>query len=95
MRKKTQPKKRMKDRHAVTHNKARKKFAVRAEAPGLRIEVGPELRAASLPPVRLADGAMAWFLREGSRQNLVYAVQALPEAGAGAPEVRLLHALTR
>lgn len=70
-------------------------LAVRAEAPGLRIEVGPELRGAALPPVRLADGAQGYFLREGARQNLVYAVQAVPEAGAPTPDSRLLHALTR
>lgn len=70
-------------------------------APGLRVEVGPELRAAALPPVRLADGAQGFFLREGGRQNLVYAVQALPEAkafpetGAAPPGDRLVHALTR
>nr|WP_232629922.1 hypothetical protein [Methylobacterium sp. Leaf118] len=69
-------------------------LAVRAEAPGLRIEVGPELRAAALPPVRLADGAEAYFLRAGARQNLVYAVQANPETGAGTVGVRLVHALT-
>ncbi|MEE7473185.1 hypothetical protein MPAR162_15315, partial [Methylorubrum populi] len=70
-------------------------LAVRAEAPGLRIEVGPELRGAALPPVRLADGAQGYFLREGARQNFVYAVQAIPEAGAPTPGSRLLHALTR
>ena len=70
-------------------------LAVRAEAPGLRVEVGPELRAAALPPVRLADGAQGYFLREGARQNLVYAVQAVPEAGAETSRARLVHALTR
>ncbi|GAB6844040.1 hypothetical protein HNR00_004510 [Methylorubrum rhodinum] len=69
-------------------------IAVRAEAPASRIEVGPELRAAALPPVRLADGAQGYFLREGGRQNLVYAVQAVTEAGA-ASGPRLVHALTR
>ncbi|MGW5960496.1 hypothetical protein [Methylorubrum thiocyanatum] len=70
-------------------------------APGLRLAIGPELRAAALPPVRLADGAQGYFLREGGRQNLVYAVQALPEAkaspeaGAQAPGGRLVHALMR
>ena len=57
-------------------------LAFRPAAPGGRIEVGPELRAASLPPSALDDGAQAYFLREGARQNLVYAVQAVPEAGA-------------
>ena len=72
-----------------------------ATAPGLRLAIGPELRAAALPPVRLADGAQGYFLREGGRQNLVYAVQALPEAkaspeaGAQAPGGRLVHALMR
>lgn len=72
-----------------------------AAAPGLRLAIGPELRAAALPPVRLADGAQGYFLREGGRQNLVYAVQALPEAkaspeaGAQAPGGRLVHALMR
>lgn len=72
-----------------------------ATAPGLRLAIGPELRAAALPPVRLADGAQGYFLREGGRQNLVYAVQALPEAkaspeaGALAPGGRLVHALMR
>ncbi|WP_411903856.1 hypothetical protein [Methylorubrum thiocyanatum] len=72
-----------------------------ATAPGLRLAIGPELRAAALPPVRLADGAQGYFLREGGRQNLVYAVQALPEAkaspeaGAQAPGARLVHALMR
>lgn len=69
-------------------------IAVRAEAPGARIEVGPELRVAALPPVPLADGAQGYFLREGGRQNLVYAVQAVSEAGA-ASGPRLFHALTR
>lgn len=69
-------------------------FAITA-APGLRLEIGPELRAAALPPVRLADGAQGFFLREGSRQNLVYAVQARPEAGAAPTSERLVHALTR
>ncbi|WP_342152863.1 hypothetical protein [Methylorubrum sp. SB2] len=69
-------------------------LAVRAEAPGTTIDVGPELRAAALPPVRLADGAQGYFLREGGRQNLVYAVQAVTEAGA-ASGPRLVHALTR
>jgi hypothetical protein len=70
-------------------------------APGLRLEIGPELRAAALPPIRLADGAQGFFLREGGRQNLVYAVhalpetKALPEAGAAPPDERLVHALTR
>ncbi len=31
-------------------------IAVRADVQGMRVEVGPELRAAALPPVRLADG---------------------------------------
>lgn len=66
-----------------------------AAAPGLRLEVGPELRAATLPPVRLADGAQGYFLREGGRQNLVYAVQAQPEPGATQPGGRIVHALTR
>ncbi|KQQ14605.1 hypothetical protein ASF53_08175 [Methylobacterium sp. Leaf123] len=66
-----------------------------AAAPGLRLEIGPELRAAALPPVRLADGAQGYFLREGSRQNLVYAVQARPEPGAARPGGRIVHALTR
>ncbi|KQT59684.1 hypothetical protein ASG52_20060 [Methylobacterium sp. Leaf456] len=69
-------------------------IAVRAESPGLTVEVGPELRAAALPAVRLADGAQGYFLREGGRQNLVYAVQAVSEAGA-ASGPRLVHALTR
>lgn len=67
-------------------------IAVRADAPGLEVEVGPELRAAALPPVRLADGALGYFLREGGRRNLVYAVQAVSEAGA-ASGPRLVHAL--
>ncbi|QIJ78595.1 hypothetical protein GU700_03305 [Methylobacterium sp. NI91] len=66
-----------------------------AAAPGLRLEIGPELRAAALPPVQLADGAQGFFLREGGRQNLVYAVQALPETGTTRPGERLVHALTR
>lgn len=72
-----------------------------AAAPGMRLEIGPELRAAALPPVRLADGAQGYFLREGGRQNLVYAVQALPEAKASPeaearrPGGRLVHVLTR
>ncbi|BAU89428.1 hypothetical protein MPPM_0823 [Methylorubrum populi] len=72
-----------------------------AAAPGLRLEIGPELRAAALPPVRLADGAQGFYLREGGRHNLVYAVHALPEAkarpeaGAAPPGERLVHALTR
>ncbi|MGU3668130.1 hypothetical protein ACLBX9_28415 [Methylobacterium sp. A49B] len=67
-------------------------LAFRPAAPGGRIEVGPELRAASLPPSALDDGAQAYFLREGARQNLVYAVQAVPEAGAAR---RITHALER
>ncbi|MGU3538034.1 hypothetical protein [Methylobacterium sp. A54F] len=67
-------------------------LAFRPAAPGGRIEVGPELRAASLPPTALDDGARAYFLREGARQNLVYAVQAVPEAGAAR---RITHALER
>ncbi|XYD10482.1 hypothetical protein R1A27_08420 [Methylobacterium sp. NMS12] len=63
--------------------------------PGLRAQVGPELRDAALPAVRLADGALGYFLREGARQNLVYTVQAVPEAGTGAAAGRLVHALTR
>lgn len=70
-------------------------IAVRADARGMRVEVGPELRAAALPPVRLADGSQGYFLREGARQNLVYVVQAVPEAGVGPPGGRLVHALTR
>ncbi|MCJ2028872.1 hypothetical protein MKK50_05565 [Methylobacterium sp. J-043] len=66
-----------------------------AAAPGLRLAVGPELRAAALPPVRLADGAQGYFLREGGRQNLVYAVQAQPEPGTALPGGRIVHALTR
>ena len=67
-------------------------LAFRLAVPGGRIEVGPELRAASLPPSALDDGAQAYFLREGARQNLVYAVQAVPEAGAAR---RITHALER
>jgi hypothetical protein len=67
-------------------------LAFRPARPGGRIEVGPELRAASLPPSALDDGAQAYFLREGARQNLVYAVQAVPEAGAAR---RITHALER
>jgi hypothetical protein len=67
-------------------------LAFRPAVPGGRIEVGPELRAASLPPSALDDGAQAYFLREGARQNLVYALQAGPEAGAAR---RLTHALER
>ncbi|WP_331317684.1 hypothetical protein [Methylobacterium mesophilicum] len=63
--------------------------------PGLRVQVGRELRDAALPAVRLADGALGYFLREGARQNLVYAVQAVPEAGSAASARRLVHALTR
>ncbi|KAA0116677.1 hypothetical protein CIW48_27480 [Methylobacterium sp. P1-11] len=67
-------------------------LAFRSALPGSRIEVGPELRAASLPPSALNDGAQAYFLREGARQNFVYAVQAVPEAGAAR---RITHALER
>lgn len=67
-------------------------LAFRPAVPGGRIEVAPELRAASLPPSALDDGAQAYFLREGARQNLVYAVQAVPEAGAAR---RITHALER
>ena len=67
-------------------------LAFRPALPGGRIEVGPELRAASLPPSALDDGAQAYFLREGARQNLVYAIQAVPEAGAAR---RITHALER
>jgi hypothetical protein len=63
------------------------------EAAGTSVEVGPELRSASLPPVRLADGAQAYFLKESGRQNLVYAVQVNP--GSGPPGARFVHALTR
>jgi hypothetical protein len=71
-------------------------LAFRSAVPGGRIEVGPELRAASLPPSPLADGAQAYFLREGGRQNLVYAVQAVPAAGSDpAAASRLSHALAR
>ncbi|MEH3143815.1 MAG: hypothetical protein PGN34_00280 [Methylobacterium frigidaeris] len=74
-------------------------IAVRALLPGMRIEVGAELRDAALPAARLGDGAQAYFLREGARQNLVYAVQALPGEGSGAASssavIRLVHALIR
>ncbi|TFZ57486.1 hypothetical protein E4V01_14360 [Methylorubrum sp. Q1] len=66
-----------------------------AAAPGLRLEIGPELRAAALPPVRLADGAQGYFLRAAGRQNLVYAVQAQPKPGAALSGGRIIHALTR
>ena len=69
-------------------------LAIGAE-PGLRVQVGPELRDAALPAVRLADGALGYFLREGARQNLVYTVQAVPEAGTGAVAGRLVHTLAR
>ncbi|MCX4197498.1 hypothetical protein OMR07_19665 [Methylobacterium organophilum] len=59
------------------------------------MQVGAELRDAALPAIRLADGTLGYFLREGARQNLVYTVQAVPEAGAPAAAGRLVHALTR
>ncbi|MCE4226107.1 hypothetical protein HCU64_20355 [Methylobacterium sp. C25] len=68
-------------------------LAICAEAPRGTLEIGQELRAASLPPVRLPDGAQAYFLKEAARQNFVYAVQVIP--GAGPPGPRLVHALTR
>lgn len=70
-------------------------LAFRPAAPGARIEVGPELRSAALPPAILPDGAQAYYLREGSRQNLVYSAQAVPEAGAPPSGGRLTHALIR
>nr|WP_210301825.1 hypothetical protein [Methylobacterium brachythecii] len=68
-------------------------LAIRAEAADASLEIGPELRGASLPPVRLSDRAQAYFLKEAGRQNLVYAVQVIPRAGP--PGARLVHALTR
>ncbi|AWN35970.1 hypothetical protein [Methylobacterium radiodurans] len=67
-------------------------LAFRPAVPGGRIEVGTELRAAALPPSALDDGAQAYFLREGARRNLVYAVQAVSEGGAAR---RITHALER
>ena len=69
-------------------------LAIGAEQ-GLRVQVGAELRDAALPAIRLADGTLGYFLREGARQNLVYTVQAVPEAGGPASAGRLVHALTR
>ncbi|MDP4022885.1 hypothetical protein Q8W71_09650 [Methylobacterium sp. NEAU 140] len=71
-------------------------LAFRPAGPGLRVEVGPELRAAALPPTTLADGARAYFLREDGRRNLVYAAQAVPEAGppGDRPGPAFTHALT-
>ncbi|KQP70790.1 hypothetical protein [Methylobacterium sp. Leaf112] len=70
-------------------------LAFRLVRPGARLAVDPALAAAALPPVRLPDGAQAYFLREGSRQNLVYVVQALSEAGVPSASDRLEHALRR
>ncbi|WP_187371574.1 hypothetical protein [Methylobacterium oryzihabitans] len=74
-------------------------IAVRALRPGLRIEVGPELRDAALPATRLGDGAQAYLLREGARQPLVYALRTVPsdgsEAGQYPADIRLTHALIR
>lgn len=59
--------------------------------PGARISVGPELRAAALPPVGLPDGAQAYFLRENAPQTIVYRIQVvLGEQGS-----RLEHAINR
>ncbi len=52
-------------------------LAFRAAVPGARVAVGPELAAAALPPTPLPDGAQAYFLREGARRNLVYAIQVM------------------
>ncbi|GJD58505.1 hypothetical protein [Methylobacterium dankookense] len=68
-------------------------LAFRPSDSGARLLVGPELAAAALPPTRLPDGAQAYFLREGARQNLVYGVQAIPQAGRTVE--RLSHALVR
>ncbi|MGX7708937.1 hypothetical protein [Methylobacterium sp. Gmos1] len=71
-------------------------LAFRAAVPGGRVAVGPELAAAALPPTRLSDGALAYFLREGARRNLVYTVQVIPDPGAANPSGtsdRLVHGL--
>ena len=70
-------------------------LAFRAAGPGLRLEIGPELRGAALPPQRAPDGSQSYFLREAGRQNLVYTVQAISESGANPPAARLTHALVR
>lgn len=67
-------------------------LAIRAEK-GAAVEIGPELRSASLPPVQLPDGSQAYFLKASGRQNLVYTVQV--SAGSGSPGTRLVHALKR
>lgn len=56
-----------------------------------RINVGPELRAAALPPVGLPDGAQAYFLRENAPQTIVYRVQVV----IGDKDSRLGHAINR
>ncbi|KQP40060.1 hypothetical protein ASF49_21395 [Methylobacterium sp. Leaf104] len=70
-------------------------LAFRPGRTGARLAVDPTLAAATLPPTRLPDGAQAYFLREGARQNLVYAVQAIPDAGAAGSSERYEHALVR
>ncbi|MCJ2046680.1 hypothetical protein MKK58_19370 [Methylobacterium sp. J-078] len=70
-------------------------LAFRTVRAGTRLAIDPALAAASLPPTRLPDGAQAYFLREGARQNRVYAVQAIPEADAAGASERLEHALAR
>ncbi|QRE74900.1 hypothetical protein [Methylobacterium aquaticum] len=73
-------------------------LAFRATLPGARVTVGPELAAAALPPIRLPDGAQAYFLREGARRNLLYTVQVITDAGAANPSGtadRLVHGLVR
>lgn len=59
--------------------------------PGARVVVGPELRAAALPPVGLPDGAQAYFLRENAPQTIVYRIQVVFGDNAS----RLEHAINR
>lgn len=73
-------------------------LAFRAARPGVRLAIGPDLAAAALPPVRLPDGAQAYYLREEGRRNRVYAVQSIPDQArseADAPGDRLEHSLLR
>lgn len=73
-------------------------LAFRAARPGARLAIGPDLAAAALPPVRLPDGAQAYYLREEGRRNRVYAVQSIPDQArseADAPGDRLEHSLLR
>lgn len=70
-------------------------LAFRLVYAGASLAVSPALAAATLPPTRLPDGAQAYLLREGARRNLVYTVQAMPEAGAAEASNPLEHALVR